>query len=75
MSENESDRQEGHDCFCMGTGPEMFAIFKKLNPESARKHFRAARIEFLKGMRELIDKRIADLSRESETKGTKVSVE
>jgi hypothetical protein len=80
MSENatqsEQASQKEHECFCMGAGPEMFAMFKKLGPDSARRHFRNARIEMLKGMRELINKRIDDLAAETpEKKGTKVAVE
>jgi hypothetical protein len=37
-------------------------------------HFRQARIEFLKGIRELVDHRIQKLSR-TDVKGTKVTVE
>lgn len=38
-------------------------------------HFRNSRIEFLKGMRSLLDERIAQLSKEAEPKGTHVTVE
>jgi hypothetical protein len=38
-------------------------------------HFRNSRIEFLKGVRSLIDERIAHLSKETEHKGTRVTVE
>jgi len=38
-------------------------------------HFRSSRIEFLKGLRSLLDERIAYLSREAEPKGTHVTVE
>jgi hypothetical protein len=38
-------------------------------------HFRNSRIEFLKGMRSLLDERIACLSKEAEHKGTHVTVE
>jgi len=79
MTENATDSgtqsSHEHDCFCMGAGPEMFAMFKKLGPDSARRHFRNARIEMLKGMRELINKRIDDLAEAGETKGTRVTVE
>ena len=73
--ENESSVEQEHQCFCMGAGPELYAMLKKLGPDSARSHFRNARVEMLKGMRALIDKRIADLATEGETKGTKVAVE
>jgi hypothetical protein len=43
-------------------------------PAEAGDHFRASRVEFLKGIRSLIDDRIAHLSRE-EHKGTHVTVE
>ena len=42
--------------------------------EATRGHFRNSRVEFLKGVRALIDDRIAHLSRE-ESKGTHVTVE
>lgn len=63
------------NCFCMGAGPELFAMFRKLGPDAARRHFRNARIEVLKGMRALIDERIEELDRQQEKKGTKVAVE
>jgi hypothetical protein len=79
MSEDEAQATESCEaeerCFCMGAGPELFSIFKKLGPDSARQHFRNARVEMLKGMRVLIDKRIEDLSKPAETKGTRLTVE
>ena len=42
--------------------------------DATRHHFRNSRIEFLKGVRSLIDDRIARLSRE-QAKGTRVPVE
>jgi len=38
-------------------------------------HFRNSRIEFLKGMRSLLDERIAQLSKQGEHRGTHVTVE
>jgi hypothetical protein len=43
-------------------------------PAGAGQHFRQARIEFLKGIRALIDHRIERLSRASQ-KGTRIVVE
>ncbi|MFN3323596.1 MAG: hypothetical protein ACK5AZ_08890 [Bryobacteraceae bacterium] len=63
------------ECFCMGAGPAFTEMLKRLGPESAMSHFRAARLEFLKGVRELIDKRIERLSRREEKKGRTVPVE
>ncbi len=42
--------------------------------EATQGHFKNARIEFLKGVRSMIDDRIAQLSKE-EAKGTHVTVE
>lgn len=77
MSENEAGAtSERHEkCFCMGAGPELYAMLKKLGPGAAREHFRNARIEVLKGMRAVIDQRIEHLSAPLEKKGTKVAVE
>ena len=73
-----SDEQEQHasECFCMGAGPTFTKFAKAFGPpEAAASHFRQARIEFLKGLRELIDDRIGTLSQTREPKGTKVVVE
>ena len=43
--------------------------------EATRDHFRNSRVEFLKGLRSLLDDRIAHLSRADESKGTHVNVE
>jgi hypothetical protein len=58
-------------CFvCMTVLP----MIEKCWSEATRDHFRNSRVEFLKGMRSLIDDRIAHLSRD-ERKGTPVTVE
>jgi hypothetical protein len=43
-------------------------------PEEVRDHFNNSRIEFLKGLRAIIDSRIEHLSKPS-TQGTKIAVE
>jgi hypothetical protein len=43
-------------------------------PEAARRHFEAARLEFLKGIRELLDARIQRRSKRS-ARGEKIDVE
>ena len=62
------------DCGCMGFGPALSRVLDCLGPSEARDHFRAARVEFLKGMRSLIDARIDTLSKRSDA-GTTVPVE
>jgi hypothetical protein len=49
-------------------------FLEHLWPAEAGDHFRASRVEFLKGIRSLIDDRIAHLSTQ-EHKGTRVTVE
>jgi hypothetical protein len=58
-------------CFFCNTAMPML---EKLVGETTRDHFRNSRVEFLKGMRSLLDEKIAYLSRE-ESKGTHVTVE
>ena len=58
-------------CFiCMTALP----LLEHLWSDTTRDHFRNSRIEFLKGIRSLIDDRIAHLSH-PESKGTHVTVE
>jgi hypothetical protein len=59
-------------CFICTTAIPML---ERLWSEATQDHFRNSRIEFLKGIRSLIDDRIAHLSRQPERKGTHVTVE
>ena len=58
-------------CFFCTTAMPML---ENLVSEGTRDHFRNSRVEFLKGLRSLLDERIAHLGRE-ESKGTHVTVE
>ena len=63
------------DCLCGGIGPELTSILKKLGPsDEVLNHFRNARIEMLKGIRQMIDDRIDHLNKPSQ-KGTRVVVD
>ncbi len=65
----------GRECLCMGLGPEWTEALERFGvPEEARRHLRNARLEVLKAVRSVVDRRIEDLSRRSE-RGTKVEVE
>ena len=65
-----------------GAAPEAGCFFcttaipllEKCWSEATREHFHNSRVEFLKGIRSLLDDRIAHLSRE-ERKGTRVPVD
>lgn len=62
----------GPGCFfCTTAMPALERIWS----DATRDHFRNSRVEFLKGLRSLLDERIDHLSRHQEHKGTKVTVE
>jgi hypothetical protein len=60
-----------HGCFFCTTALPML---EQCWSEATRSHFRNSRVEFLKGVRSLLDERIAHLSKE-QAKGTRVTVE
>lgn len=74
-STGQSTFRRDAECFC-GSVRNAFdkAADAFLPPEEARRHFRQARVEVWKGIRELVDLRISHLSRE-DAKGTRVVVE
>lgn len=75
MEEKQTTAQAPHGCFlCAVAVPQIEAMLAHLWPEGTQKHFRAARIEMLKGIRTLLDARIERLSEHTQ-KGTKVAVE
>jgi hypothetical protein len=60
----------------MGAGPQATAVLKSISLGGANEHFRNSRIEFLKGIRSMLDSRIEKLQRrEQQRKGTSVPVE
>jgi hypothetical protein len=63
------DRAGG--CFFCDTAMPML---ENLVSQATRDHFRNSRVEFLKGVRSLLDERISHLAPE-ESKGTHVTVE
>jgi hypothetical protein len=60
-------------CLCRDLGTHIAGMFG-IKSEGAKQHLRNARIEVLKAVRTLIDKRIEYLSR-TEHKGTRLTVE
>jgi len=63
------------DCCCLGAGPMLTEILRRLGPsESVSQHFRAAQLEVLKGLRTMLDEHIAARS-EPPRQGTKIPVE
>jgi hypothetical protein len=66
----EKTKSGGHCFFCS----TAFPVMGKMWDDATRNHFRNSRMEFLKGLRSIIDHRIDHLSRD-EQKGTHVTVE
>jgi hypothetical protein len=58
-------------CFFCATA---LPLLEKCWSEATREHFHNSRVEFLKGIRSLLDDRIAHMSKEAR-KGTRVTVE
>ena len=72
MEEKATPQHEhGPGCFFCTTAMPLVG---RMWTDATRGHFRTSRVEFLKGVRSLIDDRIANLSK-GEQKGTHVTVE
>lgn len=72
MEEKTAPAAKASGCFiCEVVRP----VLERYWTDATCDHFRNSRIEFLKGMRSLIDQRIDHLSRPAEQKGTSVPVE
>jgi hypothetical protein len=65
------EKNSAHGCFICATAIPML---ERMWSDVTKDHFRNSRVEFLKGLRSLLDDRISHLSRE-EHKGTHVTVE
>jgi len=75
MPHDQGEEKQTHGCFfCTVAAPQIEAFFNHVWPEETQEHFRAARVEMLKGIRTLVDARIERLSKDAK-KGTKVTVE
>jgi hypothetical protein len=69
--EHEKTNMDAPGCFfCLNVKP----FVRKAWSDATKDHFRSARVEFLKGVRSVIDDRINNLARH-EAKGTHVTVE
>ena len=68
---DEKERAAAPGCFFCTTA---IPLVQHLWSEATQDHFRQSRLEFLKGIRSLLDDRINNLSKH-EQKGTRVTVE
>jgi len=71
MENTETAMPHGPGCFFCAT---LRPFMERCWSDATRDHFRTSRVEFLKGIRSLLDTRIAALSREQQ-KGSHVVVE
>jgi len=71
-------RQHEYACWCKEINAEMdklASMFKGFGPsEQVKDHFRASRVEFLKGLRRMIDDKI-EKAQSHQSHGTSVPVE
>ena len=66
-------RLGGGQCLCC-LAMDMFLQLAVFRSEEARAHFRNSRVEFLKGIRSLLDERIESLSRTPQ-RGSSIKME
>jgi hypothetical protein len=75
MKKKTKSSADNSPCVCLGAGPVITELLCRLAPpEDARRHFESARIEFLKGLRALIDARIERRTK-SKARGQSINVE
>ena len=73
-----SDECKKSNCACRGMGPVVTSVVERAmeNTEQneANSHFRTARVEFLKGLRSMIDSRIEKMSKPAKHEDTGTTV-
>jgi hypothetical protein len=68
-------RHAHDDCICCEASAAIGRLFRAIRPsEKVSGHFRQSRIEFLKGIRTILDERIDDIGR-TPNKGTRIVVD
>ena len=76
MTENEqSQSAPKSDCFCDGAGPRFTHKAREMRANVTAEHFRNAGVEFLKGIRTILDLGIDRLARDPNMRGTTVNVD
>jgi hypothetical protein len=71
-----SSKAESGPCLCGGAGPALSDAVRRIAPsDEARRHFDAARVEVLKGLRTILDARIEHFSKKAAAKGQKINVD
>ncbi len=74
-TEARQNAAEGREeCLCRAAWKQLCELLPESPSDRTRDHFRSSRVEFLKGIRSLIDDRIERIQK-TESKGTHVAVE
>lgn len=72
---SETHVHDHRGCWCCEVNDAMNRFAREFGPsDEVKSHFRNSRVEFLKGIRRIIDERIDRLSK-NESKGTRVNVD
>jgi hypothetical protein len=75
MNKNTKSPAGGSPCLCQSAGPALTELLRRLAPPAeARRHFDTARLEFLKGLRAVLDARIEGLMK-PKVRGQAIKVE
>ncbi len=75
MNKKTKSSAGGSPCLCQGAGPALSELLRRLAPPAeARRHFDSARVEFLKGLRAVIDARIEHFSK-PKARGQAINIE
>ena len=71
------EQKQKHQCWCEGMGEEFSRMASRLGPSAeVQGHFRTARVEFLKGLRALLDERIEKTQRaQQKSKGSTITID
>ena len=76
MNEQTAQTHQASGCIFCEASDHMRKFFRNVGPsEEVSNHFRQSRVEFLKGIRRIIDERIERVNKGGAPRGTHVVVE
>ena len=76
MSEEPGKSHAHSNCVCCQASEAIGRVMRAFGPsDEATEHFRQSRVEFLKGIRRVLDDRIESVSRGPNPKGSRIVVE
>ena len=70
-----NEQSQQHECFCGGAGPRFTHKVNEFRSKATAEHFRNSGVEFLKGIRSVLDAGIDYLAHGDQPKGTTVNVD